>query len=381
MHDDLIQFATVREIEYIEAIKKHGSERKAAAALNVSRGSISGALGCLKHRAAKRLGSEHEYHTKPIPDGFAITGVSQYSDGKWIKTSVDKSRQLELLKAAMAGMCEEINPLPAKSFCGESQDHLCNVITLTDCHVGMLASTTETLSGNWDLKIAEETLVGCFAQAVKASPSAKTCIIAQLGDYLHYSSALSAVTELHGHHLSADGRMFKMVRVAIRILRSIIEIALAKHEKVVLLIAEGNHDISSSIWLRAMFQALYENEPRIKIIDSELPYYIYQHGETMLGWHHGHLAKNDALPQLFAAQFPKVWGNTTKRYVHCGHRHHTHIKEHSGITVEQHPTLAARDDYAARGGWIAERHINAITYSDKYGQISRTIITPEMIDD
>jgi hypothetical protein len=129
-----------------------------------------------------------------------------------------------------------------------------------------------------------------------------------------------------------------------------------------------------------MFQALYENEPRIEVIDSELPYYVYQHGETMLGWHHGHLSKNEALPLLFASQFPKMWGNTSKRYVHCGHRHHTHIKEHSGVTIEQHPTLAARDAYAARGGWMAERQVSSITYSDKYGQVAKNTVTPEMLD-
>jgi hypothetical protein len=155
--------------------------------------------------------------------------------------------------------------------------------------------------------------------------------------------------------------------------------ALAKHEKVVVLMAEGNHDISSSIWLRVMFKALFENEPRVSVIDSPLPYYVYQHGKTMLAFHHGHLHKNDRLPILFASEFPKVWGETTKRYAHCGHRHHVEEKEHSGITVIQHATLAARDAYAARGGWIAERQVSAITYHAEYGQVGRVTVTPEMV--
>jgi hypothetical protein len=175
--------------------------------------------------------------------------------------------------------------------------------------------------------------------------------------------------------------MPKMVRVAIRILRTVIDLALVRHEKVIVLLAEGNHDISSSVWLRAMFQALYEANPRVQVIDSELPYYVHQHGRTMIGWHHGHLSKNDQLPILFASQFPKMWGSTSKRYIHCGHRHHTLIKEHSGVTVEQHPTLAARDAYASRGGWIAERQVSSISYSDKFGQVAKNTVTPEMIAD
>jgi len=49
------------------------------------------------------------------------------------------------------------------------------------------------------------------------------------------------------------------------------------------------------------------------------------------------------------------------------------------MTVIQHPTLAARDAYAARGGWIAERQVTSITYSDKYGQVARNTVTPEML--
>ena len=97
--------------------------------------------------------------------------------------------------------------------------------------------------------------------------------------------------------------------------------------------------------------------------------------------HREQFAKNEQLPMLFAAQFPTVWGGTTKRYVHTGHKHHTHefTKELSGMTVTQHPTLAARDAYASRGGWMAERQVSSFTYSDKYGQVAKNTVTPEMV--
>ena len=101
----------------------------------------------------------------------------------------------------------------------------------------------------------------------------------------------------------------------------------------------------------------------------------------MLAFHHGHLSKNHALPLLFAAQYPVIWGATSKRYIHTGHRHHKDEKEHPGVTVVQHPTLAARDAYAARGGWISEREATAMTYHRKYGLVGRTTVTPEMCDD
>ncbi|MEI6619982.1 MAG: LysR family transcriptional regulator [Betaproteobacteria bacterium] len=383
-HDHLIQFATLREIEFIEAIDKHGSVDKAAKALGCNSRNISRAMARLRIRAAKQLATEHDYR-KPVPAGYKISGVSQYFNnqgelaGQWVKTTSDREQQHQAMLAAADAMAEDLPRLSPASPPLETFGNLCNVYTLTDSHVGMLAWDKETQSGDWDLTLAEQTLTGCFAQMVNCSPEAKTCVIAQLGDYLHYDSALSAVTPSSGHALDADGRMPKMVGVAIRILRTVINLALQRHEKVVLLLAEGNHDISSSVWLRAMFKALYEKESRLQVIDSELPYYVYQHGNTMLGWHHGHLAKNAALPLLFAAQYPRVWGDTSKRYIHTGHRHHVDIKEHAGVTVEQHPTLAARDAFAARGGWIAARQVSSITYSDRFGQVAKNTVTPEML--
>lgn len=382
--NDLISFATPRQIEYLEALEKHGSARKAAKALGVHRTVVDRALASVKKRAALQGFSPEHDMTRTVPDGFLVKGVSSYYDedgklkGQWVKSTMDPDRVTELIRAAAQAMAEEV-PRQAPTKAPVSvREELCNVYTLTDSHVGMLAWHKEG-GEDWDLQIAEEVLVGCFVQMVLSAPTAAIGVVAQIGDFLHYDSALSAVTPMHGHSLDADGRMPKMVQTAIRILRRVVEVSLERHEKVVLLLAEGNHDISSSVWLRAMFQALYENEPRVQVIDSELPYYVYQHGKTMLGWHHGHLSKNDQLPLLFASQFPKIWGETTKRYVHTGHRHHKEIKEHSGMTVHQHPTLAARDAYAARGGWISEREATAVTYHVEHGQVGMVTVTPEML--
>jgi len=380
----MASFATVRDLEYMEAIEKYGSITKAAKHFGTDRRAIQKSLDRVKKRAAIAGYSPQHDMTHPVPDGFKVRGVSTYynNDGKavgqWVKSGIDETRQQEIIKEIVDGMCEQVPRADVTMPPIGTVDSLCTVYTLTDSHVGMLAWHKEG-GEDWDLSIAEKTLVGCFEQMVKSSPDASTCVVAQLGDFLHYDSALSAVTPQSGHSLDADGRMPKMVKTAIRILRTVVDRALKKHQKVVLLLAEGNHDISSSVWLRAMFQALYENEPRIQVIDSELPYYVYQHGKTMLAWHHGHLSKNNALPILFASQFPKMWGETTKRYAHCGHRHHVEEKEHSGMTVIQHSTLAARDAYAARGGWMSERHVTSITYSDKYGQVARNTVTPEML--
>jgi hypothetical protein len=284
-----------------------------------------------------------------------------------------------MLQERIAALCEGLPVLaPVERTQETVSQELLNLYTFTDYHMGMLAWHKEGGS-DWDLRIAEQMLWDAFRRMVDASPAAHTCVLNVQGDFLH-SDGLLPVTPAHHHVLDQDGRFSKIVDVAIRVLRRLIAYALAKHEQVHLLIVEGNHDEASSIWLRRAFAAMYEDEPRLTVNDSELPYYVYQHGEVMLAFHHGHKLKNEQMPGLFAAQFASMWGATKKRYCHTGHRHHLDEKEYSGMTVTQHPTLSARDAYAARGGWIAERAALAITYHQKAGQYARTYITPELLN-
>lgn len=334
-------------------------------------------------RAAMQGFAPDQNMTHLVPNPFVVSGVSTNYDKEgnvsqqWVKTKLDSQRMEQAMLAAVNALAVEMPRRKVSKKPEHTVDHLCTLYTLTDCHVGMKAWAPET-GADWDLSIAEQTLTQAIDYLVKASPKATTCVINQLGDWLHFDS-LTAITPTSGHLLDADSRYPKVVEVATRILRQIIDKALNHHAEVIVLMAEGNHDLASSVWLRHLFGLLYENEPRVKVLDSELPYYVHTHGTTMLAFHHGHMKKNDALPLLFAAQFPKEWGATTKRYCHTGHKHHVEEKEHSGMTVVQHATLAARDAYAARGGWLAERKIKAITYHSEYGETSTVTVTPEML--
>jgi hypothetical protein len=379
----LLDYSTPRQREVLEAVIRLGSGRAAAAELGVDPALPSATLKAVKLRAAKQGYSPDHDMTRTVPEGFNVRGVSTYYDsegkarGQWVKSSSDQEAREAAILAAVAAMSAEMPRLPPLPAPHIGRAELATVYTLTDCHVGMLAWHREG-GADWDLSIAEKTLVGCFEAMIASAPASALGIVNQLGDFLHFDG-LAAITPTSGHMLDADGRFGKIVETAIRILRQVIDLALAKHDTVRVIMAEGNHDLASSVWLRKMFAALYEKEPRVTVDDSELPYYCIQFGATMLGFHHGHLRKTDQLPILFAAQFAGIWGATGKRYIHTGHRHHIEEREHAGVVVIQHPTLAARDAYAARGGWISERAASAITYHDEHGEVGRVTVRPEMI--
>lgn len=342
------------------------------------------ALQAVKARAAMAGIAPESDLSYRTPVGFNVKGTSTLINKatgetmlQWVKTDANKDAQDELMRECVDALKTELPKYKPTKFSGATSKELVTSIFITDAHVGMKAWAKEA-GADWDLEIAEDTLTSAVFELINASPNSRTGIISQMGDFLHWDSSVAAVTPTSQHPVDADGRYSKVVQVAIRILRRVITHALTKFEKVVFLNCEGNHDLSSSIWLQELFKAVYENEPRVDVVDSVLPYYVYQHGQTMLAWHHGHLKKNEQLPIFFATQFHDMWGQTKKRYCHTGHRHHLDEKEHSGMYVMQHSTLAAKDAYAARGGWASERTIKAITYHIRYGEVGRITVVPEM---
>lgn len=315
------------------------------------------------------------------PEGYLLRGTSTLVDGKgeikqqWIKTVIDPDQFQAMLEAGCRAAVADMPPLPRVPSPESTQPDLCTLYTLTDCHVGMLAWAKET-GEPWDLDIAESTLVDCFTRLVMSSPPSKKCIVNQLGDFLHFDS-MKPVTPEHGHLLDADSRFQKIVAVAIRILRRVIDIALLRHEEVEVELNEGNHDPSASVWMRILFAQLYENNPRVHVEQSPLPYVVRQHGKVLLCFHHGHLSKKPNLPAIFASRFRKQWGECPHVYIHTGHLHCIDEKEYPGAMVIQHPTLAAPDAYAARAGYISKRQATAITYHSEFGEYCRNTVLPQ----
>lgn len=321
---------------------------------------------------------------KFVPDGYKVKGTSTLTDAlgntkiQWVKTDEDKERQLEIMKAVVEGLCSEISPLAAlPQISHATAQHLLNLYTVSDLHLGMLAWADET-GDDWDMHIAEGLFSRWFDAAFKQAPDAAVGVINLLGDFAHFDS-LDAVTPASGHILDADTRYQKLVRYMIRMVRRVMTLALAKHETVKLVIVQGNHDESGMIWLAEMFATLYSEEPRVTVDTSADVYKMVQHGKTTLFFHHGHKARFDAIEPIMIAKFRKAFGESDYSYAHVGHLHHQKIVESRNMIVEQHRTLAAKDAYASRGGWMSGRSANVITYSSEFGEVGRLTISPEML--
>ena len=169
------------------------------------------------------------------------------------------------------------------------------------------------------------------------------------------------------------------MRVAIRVIRQIISMLLEKYKKVTVIMAEGNHDPASSVWLREMLNSFYEDEPRLVIDTNPDPYYCITFGKNCLFYHHGHKRGIKNIDNVFVGKYKKEFGASEYVYGHIGHLHHTKMIESNLMILEQHRTLAAKDAYASRGGYMSGRDAKVITYHKIYGEVGRQTININMI--
>ena len=372
----LREWATVRQLEYIEAIEKHGSMRKAAAALGVAKNSINQSMVFLKRKAARSGYSPRHDMTKTVPDGFRVKGVSTYYDqegkarGQWVKSTEDQQRQEELMRAAVAALSEEVRGMaPLSAAPPRCMESLLAVYPLGDPHFGMYSWAKET-GGDFDLTEARRVTMGAVDRLVQAAAPAHTAIILPLGDVFHANDQTNQ-TPAHKHQLDVDSRFVHVLQVGIETFRHCILRALEKHAKVIVRFVAGNHD-PQSVWALAFTIAAYfDNEPRVEVDLSPARHWFYRFGNVLLGATHGDQSKAEQLLGVMACDRAEDWGQTKHRYWLCGHVHQSGLKEFPGVTVETFRTLAASDAYAAGHGYRAGRDMRCIIMHRQHGEIER----------
>lgn len=383
------------------------NQSKAAEALGISRGALQDALKeaarrgqMLDHPAAMpgfRISQvsdgpagqsvqQKPEHGGPfeLPPGHIVKGISTLvnADGdkivEWIKTSQGAADQTAAMRAVVDAFKAELPHAEPIARPAPGNANLLNQYTVTDLHFGMLAWREET-GADYDLKIAEQLLLDWFAAAIRQSPDASTAILCQLGDLLHHD-AHESVTPAHRNVLDADSRLQKMIRVVIRTMRRVVRMLLEKHQAVHIIMSDANHDPAGGAWLREMFAAFFEDEPRVTVDTSPSTYNVYEFGQTSLFYHHGHKRKIGNVDSVFVGKFREIFGRTKYSYAHLGHLHSDEMKSApTTMKVERHETLAGPDAYASNGGWLSGRSAKVITYHKQFGEVGRITLSPEMV--
>lgn len=325
--------------------------------------------------------SEHNYGKKLLPDGFALTGVSQLVDAsgdvkiQWLKSKADKRRQTEILMEAMASLLENYtglaNPAPEPTPISEAEDLLA-VIPLGDPHIG-LHCWGEEVGEDFDLKIAAANMRTAIHDLMKVSPDAAECLIINLGDYFHADNGNN--TTSNGTPVDVDGRRVKVVRVGLDIFIEAVDQALLKFPIVRVICVTGNHDADSSKMLALMLEKFYSREPRVHIETAPTKHHRYRFGRVLIGTTHGDTGKDVDLGMIMATDWKADWSASEYRHWYKGHVHHDSLKEHTGgVIVETLRTLAPADAWHKGQGYRSGRNLKLDIWHREWGFEQRYVV-------
>ena len=367
-------WATDVEWRAAEAVREHGSVRKAAEALGSGKSSVQEAADRYYKKAA-RLGHAPGHFDDGVAPGYLMGKVTvQRGPGGvervWERQSPDAEAQAERLLAIRAALLEGLQPLKPLSAPQHADEDLLTVYPQGDPHAGLYSWKDET-GQTFDLVEFERVTKGAIDRLVASAPPSAHALYIDLGDTLHADNNASRTKS--GHHLDTHGRHAEVVRVNIRCKRHHIARMLEKHLHVTVRINPGNHDGITAIMLAEMLALLYENEPRITVTTSPNPYWFFGFGNNLIGTTHGDGAKGANLPLLMAVDAPDLWQASQHghRVWFVGHVHHKDIKDHPGVTVEYVRTLAAPDIWSHGAGYRSKRSMEAVTFHREDGEDER----------
>jgi hypothetical protein len=367
-------WATDTQWRAAEAVREHGSIRKAAEALGLGKSAVQEAADRYQKEAARR-GHAPGHFNDGVPAGYRMGKVTvqrRQLDGTytWERMSPDAEAEAERLQAIRASMLEGLEPLEPLTAPAHTDDDLLTVYPQGDPHAGLYSWKDET-GQTFDLVEYERVMKAAIDRLVASAPSSTYALFIDLGDSLHADNNASRTKS--GHHLDTHGRHSEVVRVVIRCKRHHITRLLEKHRHVTVRINPGNHDGITALMLAEMMALIYENEPRVTVVTSPNPYWFMGFGTNLIGTTHGDGAKGANLPLLMAVDVPDLWQASQHgdRVWFVGHVHHKDVKDYPGVTVEYCRTLAAPDFWSHASGYRSKRTMEAVTYHREDGEDER----------
>lgn len=356
--------------DYQAARDQYGSNNAAAKALGVNESTVRRSLENLKRRDPAMQGAMDAVNTgmvpsvawiktKPTADAPGFSVMLRGASGE------DPETTAERIKDALADL-DAIKPVPAPTYV---EADLCTLYPIADVHVGMRAWAKE-VGEAYDTDMAAERLVSWVGQCVAASPAAHTAIVLDVGDLTHADDN-SNQTPRSKHQLDVDTRHFRTLDATIQALAVCTELALAKHQRVIVRILPGNHNINSYMAVMFALAERFRDNDRVSVQKVPGEFFVYEFGKVLLAAHHGDKAKADRMVHFLADQYAEMWGRTKHRFLFTGHLHHHKSQDIGGVQWEQLRAVTPRDAYAVSHAYTARAQLQAITFDRNRGEVSR----------
>ena len=352
-----------------------GKMRKAAALLHRSHSTLSRTKQRLIEIAARKGYAPDHDMNKTVPAGYYVKGVSTLYDEsgnlkiQWVKTSADAQQREEMLKDYVSGLCEDITPAkPSAMPATVSIADLLTAIFIGDAHIGMYAYGKETKHSDFDSDIATKQLRNAIDYLVDKAEPTETALLVDVGDYMHANGQSN--TTYKGTPLDVDTRHDAVMKKAAMCMRYMIDRMLTKFEKVVVIIAKGNHDTDSAGAIRLAIEFYYSREERVNVLDTHGFYHYIEYGNWLLGIHHGDKQKPESLAGSMARDMSAAWGRTTHRMWCVGHFHKEQVKTLAGVKYKVFAALPPPDSWHASAGYLGDGEMEMLTFRKSGGLYS-----------
>lgn len=358
--------------EAVDALEKYGSQTAAADALGLHRATYLNRL-----RQGIKAGLDQAI-VHPAPQGHTIKGVSTLygPDGQvltqWVKTRADGEDPVEVAER-MRGILEGLEPAPIVPAPVHTETDLLTVYAIADAHIGMRAWQRET-GESYDVDIAVDRLRSWIGRLVASSPSSSEAIILDVGDLTHQDDGTNQ-TPASKHVLDVDGRYFRTLDMTIAAMADAVQMALAKHDRVTVVIIAGNHNPHSYMAVLFALAERYRDNPRVTVRKDPREFWAQQFGDNLIAAHHGDKAKAEQLVMFLADAYAAEWGDTKHRFLWTGHLHHHKSADIGGVKWEQLRAMTARDAYAYTRAYSAKAQLQAITLHRTAGEVQRQMVS------
>ena len=287
----------------------------------------------------------------------------------------------EMIEAMIASASRQLRqPSKAKRL-RPSASGLWQVLVVADTHFGKYAWAKTTGHDDYDLSLAQSLVGDAAAELLEIGdaqrPERRT--IAMLGDLFHYDTPGGTTTS--GTPLERDGRLQKMIEIGSDCLLGIIERS-GDTVPTDVVIVNGNHDEVLTWGFQRIMQERFRMHKNVVIKGDYTGRQYLSHGNTLLGFAHGHKAKRK-LPQIMALEASQQWSRCGYREWHTGH-FHSQAAEHQrpletidAVTVRTAPAICPPDDWHSIHGFIRSRQaMESFCYRNEGGLASINIAGP-----
>lgn len=289
-----------------------------------------------------------------------------------------KKRKIEkdliLQKDVILQELKEYVSKPVESRDYQNKGNLLLELAIFDPHFGKLAHKEES-GEDYDLKIAGQRYREAVTDLLsKVDLSSIGRILFPIGNDLFNVDGMSKMT-FNGTPQDTDTRFHKMVKYVKKLLIDIID-HLSIIAPVDVVVVPGNHDTSITFLAGEILDAYYHKDDNVSISNSAKLRKYYVFGKNAFLFTHGDREKQNELGMIFAAEEPKIWGNSTYRFCQIGHYHHTKkisylsANEFQGFQVQILPSLSPNDAWHAGKGYMALRQAKAFLFDPNKGLVA-----------